>query len=302
IVVPDEEGVLMFSYIGMIRQEIGIDGRTVVDVVLEEEGRDLDEVVIIGYGTQTKRNLTGAVDQIGSEYFEDRPVPNVGRALQGVIPNLNIDMGDGKPTRGPAYNVRGVTTIGQGGSSSSLVLIDGVPGDASFINPSDIESVTVLKDAASAAIYGARGAFGVVLITTKTPGKTKPQIAYSGDYSINQRTTTPDWVWDGYTWAKMFNESYSSWYDFVTTPTQVYNNFPFSPTYLDSLRIRSENPGVYPDITVDPATGRYVYYGNTNWLEELYVNSHPSMQHSLSVSGAEGKLDYSLSGRYYRQD
>src|SRR5690606_25946747 len=112
----------------------------------------------------------------------------------------------------------------------------------------------------------------------------------------------PDWVWDGYTWAKMFNESYSSWYDFVTTPTQVYNNFPFSPTYLDSLRIRSENPGVYPDITVDPATGRYVYYGNTNWLEELYVNSHPSMQHSLSVSGAEGKLDYSLSGRYYRQD
>ena len=289
---------LLFSYVGYTAQTIVVEDSEINVTMIS--GKDLDEVIVVGYGTQRKGNLTGAVDQIGSEYFQDRPVPNIGRALQGVIPNLNIDMTDGKPIRNPTYNVRGVTTIGPGGNS--LVLIDGVPGDPIFLNSQDIESVTVLKDAAASAIYGARGAFGVVLITTKSPSKSKTQINYSGDYSINQRTTTPDWVWDGYTWAKMFNESYSSWYDYVSTPTTVYNNFPFSLDYLDALRLRAENPGEYPEIEIDPATGNYVYYGNTNWLKELYTDAHPSTQHSLSISGAENKVDYSLSSKYYRQD
>ena len=123
-------------------------------MVLVEDTQTLDEVVVVGYGTQKKVNLTGAVEQVTSEVFDNRSVPNVTQALQGSIPNLNIQLTDGKPTRSASYNVRGTTSIGQGGSA--LVLIDGVEGDPSMLNPNDIASVSVLKDAASAAIYGAR--------------------------------------------------------------------------------------------------------------------------------------------------
>ena len=114
-------------------------------------------------------NLTGAVEQVTSEVFENRPITNISQGLVGVIPNLNISLTDGKPTQSPSFNVRGTTSIGQGGSA--LVLIDGVEGDPRMLNPNDIESISVLKDAASSSIYGARAAFGVVLITTKTASK-----------------------------------------------------------------------------------------------------------------------------------
>lgn len=116
---------------------------------------NLDEVVVVGYGTQRKANLSGAVSQISGAAFENRSMPNLTQGLQGQIPNLNLVMGDGKPTQSPTYNVRGTTSVGQGGSA--LVLIDGVEGDPSLLNPNDVASVTVLKDASSAAVYGARG-------------------------------------------------------------------------------------------------------------------------------------------------
>jgi TonB-linked SusC/RagA family outer membrane protein len=291
---------LVFSIIGSVSQEVAVNGRTVIDVQLEKDSKLLGDVVVVGYGTQKKINLTGAVDQIGSEYFENRPVPNVSRALQGVIPNLNISFSDGKPTTSPAWNVRGLTSIGAGGSA--LILIDGVWGDPANLNPDDIQSVTVLKDAASAAIYGSRGSFGVVLITTKAPKKSKPQITYSGSYAINQKTVTPDLVTDGYTWAKSFNESYSSWYDYNSVASSIGSSgLPFSSSYLDSLKYRSEHPGTLPDITVNPSTGNYVYYGSTDWYKVLYNDNIPSMDHSLSVSGGDDKLNYRISGRYFDQ-
>jgi hypothetical protein len=114
--------------------------------------KTLNEVVVVGYGTQKKVNLTGAVDQVTSEVLDNRSLPNLTQGLQGVIPNLNLKMGDGKPTQSPSYNIRGTTSIGQGGNA--LVLIDGVEGDPSRLNPNDVATVSVLKDAASAAIYG----------------------------------------------------------------------------------------------------------------------------------------------------
>ena len=120
-----------------------------------------ESVVVVAYSTQKKANLTGAVDQVSGQVLENRSLPNVSQGLQGMIPNLNLIMGDGKPIQSPAFNIRGNTSIGQGGNA--LVLIDGVEGNISLINPNDIASVTVLKDAASAAVYGARAAFGVVL-------------------------------------------------------------------------------------------------------------------------------------------
>jgi TonB-linked SusC/RagA family outer membrane protein len=300
IPVPAGTTALIFSSVGFISTEMPINALTEIDITLYQDNAKLQEVVVVGYGTQKKANLTGAVDQVGTEFFEDRPVPNAVHALQGAMPNLNIQISDGKPIRNPALNIRGATSIGAGGQA--LVLIDGVQGNLIDINPNDIESVTTLKDAASAAIYGARGAFGVVLVTTKRPNKSAPRITYSGNYSIKQRTATPNWVSDGYTWAKYFNESYLSWTDYVQAPKTVNTFFPFSPQYLDELKQRAENPGTLPDITIDPATGNYIYYGNTDWQKLLYKNSIPGMEHALNVSGASDKMEYVISGRYYKQD
>lgn len=300
ITSPTSTGNLVFSSVGYATQTIAINNRSEINVVLSLLGKELDDVVVVGYGRQKRENLTGAVDQIGSEYFEDRPTPNISRALQGAMPNLNLNFIDGKPIRNPTYNIRGLGSIGSGGNA--LVLIDGVESDPKNLNPNDIESVSILKDAASAAIYGARGTFGVVLITTKTPKKSTVRLDYSGNYSINKQTTMPHWISDGYTWAKMFNESYLSWTDYVQAPKTVGNFFPFSSAYLEELKKRSETPGDYSEVEVDPQTGKYVYYGNTDWLKLLYANQIPSMEHSVSASGGGDKTDFVVSGRYYKQD
>jgi TonB-dependent SusC/RagA subfamily outer membrane receptor len=177
IEVDNEQSILVFSYIGYSSIEVLVGQQTSINVILKIDAKLLSEVVVVGYGIQKKVNLTGAVDQISSEVFDNRPLTNLNQGLQGVMPNLNIRMGDGKPNQAPSFNIRGATSIGQGGNA--LVLIDNVEGDPSLINPNDIASITLLKDAASASIYGARGVFGVILITTKNPTAGKTSINYS---------------------------------------------------------------------------------------------------------------------------
>jgi len=289
---------LSFSMIGYISQTLSAKHGSSMEVSMKEGQADLEEVVVVGYGTQKKANLTGAVDQVGKEVFENRPLTSTTRGLQGVIPNLNIRMTDGKPTRTAEFNVRGITSIGAKGAA--LVLIDGVPGNADLLNPNDIESVTVLKDAASAAIYGARGSFGVVLITTKTPTKERSVINYSSGYSRNDHTVRPDLVTEGYPWAKTFNDAFSSWNDYSADPQKANSVFPWSQEYLEELRKRHE-AGNTPSVDIDPATGNYVYYGNTDWLKELYADHTPSMEQQLSFSGSGEKTSFYLSGRYNNQ-
>lgn len=300
----DGDAVLIVSYLGFIVNETKVNNQVVVNVVLKEDQKGLNEVVVVGYGTQKKINLTGAVDNVGSEYFEDRPVPNVTRALQGVIPNLNIKMTDGKPIRSSAYNIRGITTINSTGADA-LIIIDGVPandnGLINNLNPNDIASVTVLKDAASAAIYGARGAFGVVLITTKSPQKGKVQLNYSANFSRNEHTVRPDFVTDSYTWAKTFNEAFAGWNDYNVYPTDINGVYPFSQSYLEEIKRRSEDPSL-PKVEVN-AAGNYVYYNSdTDWIKELYKDSNPGMEHALSVTGGGENVNFALSGRLYNQD
>lgn len=278
--------------------KIKTNGDNLLLVRLSETASDLNDVVVVGYGTQKKIDLTGAVSQVGGEVLENRPMPNVSRGLEGVIPNLNIVMTDGKPTRSPSYNVRGTTSIGQGGSA--LVLVDGVPGDPSLLNPDDIESVTVLKDAASAAIYGARGAYGVVLFTTKAPVKGKTQVNFRANYTQNRRTNTPKLVTDGYEWTQDFVEAYNSWYDYLSPPTTINGILSYTPAYLDSLKARHDDPSL-PKVTVDPSTGKYNYYGSTDWYHELYTNNMPETEEALNISGGDDKASYLLSGRYYDQ-
>lgn len=296
--IPFEEGFLEFSYVGYTTQRVRVSGNQPLTIQLVKEDKSLNEVVVVGYGTQKKANLTGAVEQIDGEALKNRPLTNLTQGLQGLIPNLNLNPADGRPGTSPTFNVRGLTSIGQGGSA--LVLIDGVEGNPALLNPQDVASVTVLKDAASSAIYGARGAFGVVLITTKNPDADKMQVSYSSNYSVKTPTYIPEFVTDGYTWASMFNEAFSSWNNYASYPQNVNKTLRFSQEYLQELKRRSEDPSL-PKVEVDPNTGQYVYYDSHDWMKDLYKPNTFSVDQGLSVSGKSNKTSYLFSAHYFNQ-
>src|SRR5690606_26815849 len=152
-------------------------------VILQSTSEQLVEVVIVGYGTQKKAHLTGAVSSIGGEVLESRPVQNVGHALQSVMPGINVQTTclGGELNQNMSFNIRGAGTIGVGSSSAPLVLIDGMEGDLNAINPQDIENITVLKDAAASSIYGSRAPFGVILITTKSGKEGRTTVNYNNN-------------------------------------------------------------------------------------------------------------------------
>lgn len=266
-----------------------------LQIVMEAKDTELEEVVVVGYGTQKKANLTGAVDQVGSEVFEGRVLANASQMLQGVVPNLNIIPADGKPNRAPSFNIRGTTSIGQGGSA--LILIDGVEGDPASLNPNDIENVSVLKDASSAAIYGARGTFGVVLITTKRAKSGKSSINYSGSGSFQKPIARPKFVTDGYEYASHFFTAYNAWNNYSSIPSKLNKTQIFTMDWLNEFKRRKEQ-GITDEITVDDK-GNYVYYGNEDYYDVLIKDNTFVQDHNLSVSGNTEKLDYYISGRAY---
>jgi TonB-linked SusC/RagA family outer membrane protein len=292
---------LSFSYIGYVTKVVekpAAASNIFLDIKLDPTKSLSNEIVVVGYSTQKKVNLTGAVDQVSGEVFENRSIPNLAQGLQGFVPNLNLTMGDGKPTQSPTFNIRGNTSIGQGGNA--LVLIDGVEGDASLINPNDVANVTVLKDAASASIYGARGAFGVVLITTKNPVKGKTSINYSTNFSVKAPVVRPDYVTNGYLFAKIFNDGWSAWNDYSQFPQNVNKTVRFSQEYLAEYKKRNDDPSL-SKVDVN-AAGEYVYYGNTDWYDILYKQNNVAQDHNISLSGSSDKSSFLISGRYYSQD
>lgn len=263
-----------------------------------EDSLTLDEIVVVGYGTQKKANLTGAVDQVGSETFEGRSNANLTQMLQGQIPNLNLKFKDGRPNSSPSYNIRGTTSIGQGGSA--LILIDGVEGDPALLNPNDIESVSVLKDAASSAIYGSRAPYGVVLITTKTAKQGKPTVSYQANLTFEKPTTIPEYVSNGYTWADHF---YKAFYNYnLSNPSGINKTMEFSTAWLAEYQRRNET-GNYEVLVSDGSigtAGRWLYFiEGEDYIGKLYRNHMTSQTHNISVSGSDDKFDYYVSGRYY---
>ena len=289
-----DDVTLVFSFVGMRSQEVKLAGKGIINVTMAEETIGIEEVVAIGYGVQKKVNLTGAVEAVGTEVFENRSTSNTTQALQGAIPNLNISLEDGKPTRSASFNVRGQTSIGQGGSA--LVLIDGVEGNPSFLNPNDIESVTVLKDAASAAIYGARGSFGVVLITTKQAQKGKTTVNYTGNFSVQSLAKEPEFVTDAVTWLEHFRASYYNRQG--TVPTSINNNTQlYSDDWLERMKAWKAS-GEGPKTEVLPS-GDYEYYGNTDWVGLLFKDRTFTHDHNLSISGGNDQSDFYVSGRFY---
>ena len=290
------DATLSVSFIGYTSYQAKIGNRTFFDVVLTSSEQSIDEVVVVGYGVQKKANLTGAVASISQKELQDRPVSSVGRALQGAIPNLNVTLSSGQPGAGASYNIRGNTSPNGG---SPLILIDGVETYPERINSNDIESITVLKDAASAAIYGARGAFGVILITTKS-GKfnEKAEVSYNGYFSVSSPTTSTDYETRGYYSAKIADLFMLS---AQNTPYTSYTESDYQALW-ERRNDKKENPA-RPWVITDRRNGQqqYVYLANFDWYNYLYDDSRPTWDHNINIKGGTKALSYMVSGRYYQQ-
>ena len=274
--------MLTFSYTGFKPQTAK--AQNGMRVVLESDVSNLNEVVVVGYGTQKKANLTGAVASVNGAVLENRPISNIGQGLQGVVPNLNVTMGrGGAPGASASFNVRGTTSLNGG---EPLVLVDNVQMDPNLVNPDDIESISVLKDAASAAIYGARAAYGVILITTKK-GKlnSRPTVQFSAS---------------GY-WQKPAVEMHNvNSLDYLRMIDIAYQNSGGSGHYFNSLVYSYAEKyanGTYDQpVFYDKAYSatKYGYCGNTDWWNELYKTSF-SQIYNASISGGSEKTSYYVS-------
>lgn len=310
---------LVCSCLGYTEIKQAVNGRSAIDFAMAEDSQMLEETVVVGYGTLKKSQLVGSVDNVSGEVLEDRANSNITRSLQGQVAGLNIIQSDGKPTHGGSVYVRGGATsyisrgasggsktsysIGQGGSA--LVLIDGVEGTLSSVNPEDVESVSVLKDASSSVIYGARAAYGVILVTTKNATQEKISVTYSGSVSLNSRTVhwEDNIISDGLSYVETM---YDHWIGYSETPTAEgkkptkMNIYTIPSDYLDRYReFVSSGNAPYADLS----SGSYVYYGyNMNYLSEFYKKYNTTNQHNISVSGSSKNVSYNISGRYYTQD
>jgi TonB-linked SusC/RagA family outer membrane protein len=285
--VPNGEAILAFSFIGYESQEIIVGNQTIINVNMKVDSKALEEVVVVGYGTQQKVNLTGSVGVATSERLENRPIANVGEGLQGVIPNLNVNVRNGDPAQSPTFNVRGFESINGG---SPLILVDNVPMDINRINPNDIKSVSVLKDASAAAVYGARAAFGVILIETKSGSAGKVKVNVSSQLSLAKPIFNMDPVTDPYEFVLARNQAN------IRT-----NGVPsFDPNYVEGTKRWSENP--VPENEWGVFNGNLRYYGFNNYQDNIMTDFAPTQQHDVSVSGGSEKSSYYLSLGHLSKD
>lgn len=280
IKVPSNESVLVISYVGFHSQEMAVRNKTSLVIMLIPDSETLDEVVVVGYGTQKKINLSGSVAVVDMKKLEDRPIANISQGLQGTVANLNISFANGAPGSTASINIRGYTSINGG---SPLIMIDGVPStdaDLTRMNPNDIASISVLKDASSAAIYGARAAFGVVVVTTKEGGKSK--ITYSNSFIWGKPTITPDPITDPYIFSRLLETSTNN------TPWDYVN---YSDETFAWAKERSNDPTV-PNVRLDPMNpDRWQYMGDTNWNEYFFNSSAFSQNHNIAISGKKEIID-----------
>lgn len=269
-----------------------------VSVTLAPDSMLLDETVVVGYGTQKKVNLTGAISVVDSKELEDRSSHNLVTMLQGSVPGLNITTSSGNPGSTGSLNIRGFTSINE---SSPIVLIDGALGDLEDVNPNDVASISVIKDAAAAAVYGARAAYGVILVTTKSgsSGEGKARVRYSGRFGWEEPTTSTDYEDRGY-WSVYTLDTF--WKTQAAgTPYTGYTEHDMMEL-LARVNDKTENPE-RPWVVEEVRNGRkqWIYYCNTDWYHEMFRDKHPVQQHNVSVSGGDKAVRYFLSAGYDRQ-
>ncbi|MFV0541142.1 MAG: SusC/RagA family TonB-linked outer membrane protein [Aestuariibaculum sp.] len=282
--------VLVVSYVGFTTQEISINGNTTVNVSLKEDAAQLEEVVVVGYGTQNKSEITAAITQVEvGEVLDDRPIVNVLEAVQGVVPGMQITSGSGEPGNlGLNVNIRGFTSINGG---TPLFLLDNVEVNIADVNPQDIESITVLKDVSASSIYGARAAFGVVLLTTKKGKKNqKPKFNYSLTTSFSYPEDIPE---------------KASTYDFVhameSWGLDTYWTGQDIATWADFLEEQRANPSAFPNNVAVDGNGLEYSLRNTDLWDKLFSDKAFSAIHNLSVSGGSENISYRVSGGYSDQ-
>ena len=289
---------LVVNYVGYNPQEVKFNGQP-VRVVLKANSSALDEVVVVGFGTQKKVNLTGAVSVVGSKEIQARPVSSVVDALQGTVPGMNFFTGSGGGAldSNKSFNIRGTGTIGSGSSVTPLVLIDGMEGDLNSINPNDVESLSVLKDASASSIYGSRAAGGVILVTTKKGSKGKATVNYSDNFRFNSPLNMPKMM-DSYTWALYANDA----------SINQGNGAWFTNERLQMIK-QAQSVSGYEGKMFANSAGKWEIFdendklplGNTDWLREHFGNSF-SQEHNLSVSGGTDIVNYYFSGNFLRED
>lgn len=289
------EASLEVSFVGYATKVVPVAGQQELKIVLVEDAAALDEVVVVGYGIQKKVNLSGSVDQIGAKELEKRPIADLSRGLQGMIPNLNIDFTSGEPGQAANINIRGEASINGG---SPLILIDGVAADVEEMNrllPEDIESLSVMKDASSAAIYGARAAFGVILITTKQGKGDRIQVDYNSNFAWKRPSTLTEKTSDPYIYLKLKNIAV------LNTPWS--SGHVTSDERLEWARQRSDNPGGTPSVRLNPLDEtQWEYMGNRDWTSYYLDRSTFSQTHQVAVSGATEKTRFYLSGGFDNED
>ncbi len=262
--VPDKNGTIIVSSIGYVNQEISLAGRSHFNIILEEDIQGLDEVVVVGYGTQKKVSVTGSISQVDGKALEKAPSDNISNMLAGRLPGLVTKQNSGLPGEGSSILIRGYATTGE---NKPVYIVDGVQRDIlGSLDPSEVETITVLKDAASAAIYGVQGASGVILITTKRGTKSdKPMITYKGSVSFSENANFPDFL-NGVDYA-------------------YYHNLAreldgLEPLYTKSIveKIKNGDPdGIY---------------GNTNWFNELFSGNGLTQNHNVSLAGGNDRVKY----------
>lgn len=270
---------LTISYIGYIPQDISIGNKTNINVQLAEDTQKIDEVVVVGYGTQKKVNLTGSVETIKADIIENRPLRNATDALQGTVPGLTVTSTAGQPGNSSDFTIRGKSSINSG---SALVLIDGMPGDINTINPLDIESISVLKDAASSAIYGARAAEGVILVTTKQGSSSKVKVDYSGNISFNTPTRIP--------------QSNNAW-DHAQLSNTAFNNAGLAVQFPEEALNAIKN---YTTTSI-PKGNDWIYTDDVDWIGMMMDHSF-QQNHNISVSKSDDRMKYLFSFGWLDQD
>ena len=295
--------VLEISYIGYIKQTVTWNGQP-LSIILQEDTQQLDEVVVVGFGTQKKANLTGAVTTVKmDEVLGERPLTKASDALQGAVPGLLVSSGGNGPTASKSFQIRGAYSLGiqnsdgsYGATVAPLILIDNVEGDLDLVNPDDIESITVLKDAASSAIYGARAAGGVILVTTKRPqGATRFQLNYNNNLAFTNAINLPKQA-PLDTYLRAYQDTGRDDYWSLGSPSVT--------RWLELLQQYQQNPSSVPtqgDGIFRDDNGALYYLNEKNLVENM-LESGFQQTHNLSVSGGTERLRFRLSGGFTNND
>lgn len=279
----NDNATLIISYIGYKTQEIPVKGQTVINITLTEDSETLDEVIVVGYGTQKKVNLTGSVSSVNfADQALSRPITDISSALTGLSSGVTIRQQSGNPgDEATTIRIRGVGTLN---NSSPLVIVDGMEGDMNILNPNDIESVSILKDAASSAIYGSRAANGVILVTTKKGNRERVNVTYSGRVSFSKPSNLLDAVTNYADYMTLMSESQTN---------LGMTNLDFAQNTIDAWRAAEKDPNGLNENGVP----NWLAYPNTDWQKEIFGN-RVSQDHSISVNGGSKNVTYLLSAGY----